>query len=107
MDRCWIRAPPRRAGPSPEVRLARRAAAARDDLPAILAEERGAVRNSDTLALTDRAPASRKRASGCCETDCWMRRAPLSSLTSTPSTGRTRWKRASRSRRLAARSRMH
>ncbi len=45
-------APPRRAGPSPEVRLARRAAAARDDLPAILAEERGAVRNSDTLALT-------------------------------------------------------
>ena len=45
-------APPRRAGPSPDVRLARRAAAARDDLPAILADERGAVRVSDALALT-------------------------------------------------------
>ena len=45
-------AAPRRAGPSPEVRLARRAAAARDDLPAILADERGAVRTSDALAIT-------------------------------------------------------
>ena len=45
-------APPRRAGPSPEVRLARRAAAARDDLPAILADERGAVRAADALAIT-------------------------------------------------------
>ena len=45
-------APPRRAGPAPEDRLARRAAAARDDLPAILADERGAVRASDALMLT-------------------------------------------------------
>ena len=45
-------APPRRAGPDPEARLARRAAAARDELPAILADERGAVRASDVLALT-------------------------------------------------------
>ena len=45
-------APPRRAGPSPQDRLARRAAATRDDLPAILADERGAVRASDALALT-------------------------------------------------------
>ena len=45
-------APPRRAGPSPESRLARRAAAARDDLPAILADERGAVRTSEALVLT-------------------------------------------------------
>ena len=45
-------APPRRAGPSPQDRLARRAAATREDLPAILADERGAVRASDALALT-------------------------------------------------------
>ncbi len=45
-------APPRRAGPAPQERLARRAAAARDDLPAILADERGAVRASDAVALT-------------------------------------------------------
>jgi selenocysteine-specific elongation factor len=45
-------APPRRAGPDPQARLARRAAAARDELPAILADERGAVRASDALALT-------------------------------------------------------
>ena len=45
-------APPRRAGPSPEERLARRAAAARDELPAILAEERGAVHTDEALALT-------------------------------------------------------
>ena len=45
-------APPRRAGPSPQERLARRAAATREDLPAILADERGAVRASDALALT-------------------------------------------------------
>jgi selenocysteine-specific elongation factor len=45
-------APPRRAGPAPQDRLARRAAATRDDLPAILADERGAVRVSDALALT-------------------------------------------------------
>jgi selenocysteine-specific elongation factor len=45
-------APPRRAGPAPEVRLARRAAAARDDLPDILADECGAVLASEALALT-------------------------------------------------------
>jgi selenocysteine-specific elongation factor len=45
-------APPRRAGPNPEARLERRAAAGRDDLPAILAAERGAVRSADALALT-------------------------------------------------------
>ncbi len=45
-------APPRRAGPAPHDRLARRAAAARDDLPAILADERGAVRASEASTLT-------------------------------------------------------
>ena len=45
-------APPRRAGRSPESRLARRAAAARDELPAILADERGAVHVSEALLLT-------------------------------------------------------
>jgi selenocysteine-specific elongation factor len=45
-------APPRRAGPSPEERLARRAAAARDELPAILAEERGAVHAAEAVTLT-------------------------------------------------------
>ena len=44
-------APPRRAG-SAEGRLARRAAAARHELPAILADERGAVRASEALVLT-------------------------------------------------------
>ncbi len=45
-------APPRRAGRSPESRLARRASAARDELPAILAEEREAVQASEALLLT-------------------------------------------------------
>ena len=45
-------APPRRAGSAPESRLARRAAAARDELPAILAEERGAVTAADARILT-------------------------------------------------------
>jgi selenocysteine-specific elongation factor len=45
-------APPRRAGSSPESRLARRAAAARDALPAILADERGAVSASEAYTLT-------------------------------------------------------
>ena len=44
-------APPRRAGPAQE-RLGRRAAAARDQLPEILADERGAVRASEALTLT-------------------------------------------------------
>lgn len=50
-------APPRRAGPDPEARLARRAAAARDDLPAILADERGAVLASEALVLTGSSAA--------------------------------------------------
>ncbi|HJQ72343.1 MAG TPA: SelB C-terminal domain-containing protein, partial [Actinomycetota bacterium] len=44
-------APPRRAG-SAEGRLARRASAARHELPAILAGERGAVHTSEALVLT-------------------------------------------------------
>ena len=44
-------APPRRAG-SAEGRLARRAGAARHELPAILADERGAVHTSEALVLT-------------------------------------------------------
>jgi selenocysteine-specific elongation factor len=50
-------APPRRAGPDPGARLARRAAAARDDLPAILAGERGAVLASEALVLTGSSAA--------------------------------------------------
>ena len=50
-------APPRRAGPDPRARLARRAAAARDDLPAILAGERGAVLASEALVLTGSSAA--------------------------------------------------
>lgn len=45
-------APPRRAGRSPESRLARRAGATRDVLPAILADERGVVQASEALLLT-------------------------------------------------------
>jgi selenocysteine-specific elongation factor len=45
-------APPRRAGSAPESRLARRAGAARDELPATLAEERGAVTAADARILT-------------------------------------------------------
>jgi selenocysteine-specific elongation factor len=44
-------APPRRAG-SAEQRLDRRAAAARHELPAILAEERGAVQATEARVLT-------------------------------------------------------
>ena len=58
--------PPRRAGPDPEGRLARRAAAARDDLPAILADERGAVRASEATVLTGSA--------GDAPTDGWLLR---------------------------------
>jgi selenocysteine-specific elongation factor len=50
-------APPRRAGPDPEARLARRATAARADLPAILADERGAVSVADALLLTGSSSA--------------------------------------------------
>lgn len=45
-------APPARAGAEPAGRLAARAAAARDDLPGLLVEERGAVTTSDSLLLT-------------------------------------------------------
>jgi selenocysteine-specific elongation factor len=51
-------APPRRAGPDPEARLARRAAAARADLPAILADERGAVSVAEALLLTGSSSAA-------------------------------------------------
>ena len=51
-------APPRRAGPAPEERLARRAAAARDELPAILADERGAIPAEDAHVLTGSDAAS-------------------------------------------------
>ena len=49
--------PPRRVGAAPETRLARRAAAARSDLPRILADERGAVRASEATLLTGEIPA--------------------------------------------------
>ena len=44
--------PPTRAGADPITRLRARAAAARDDLPALLVEERGAIRAADVFALT-------------------------------------------------------
>ena len=44
--------PPRRAGAAPEERLARRAAAARDELPAVLVAERGAVPAVEARLLT-------------------------------------------------------
>jgi selenocysteine-specific elongation factor len=48
--------PPRRAGPTPEARLARRATARRAELPRILADERGGVRVADAAALTGVVP---------------------------------------------------
>jgi selenocysteine-specific elongation factor len=45
-------APPRRAGVGPEGRLGARAAASRDDLPAILVAERGAIARNDVPVLT-------------------------------------------------------
>ena len=63
-------APPRRAGHAPGARLARRAAAARDDLPAILADERGAVRASEAAALTG-STAGRPEVGG------WLLRSEL------------------------------
>lgn len=49
--------PPGRAGPTPGRRLAARERAGRDDLPALLVEERGAVRTDHLAALTGAAPA--------------------------------------------------
>jgi selenocysteine-specific elongation factor len=45
-------APPRRAGSEPEARLGRRAAASRDELPAILVSERGGVEVEEATVLT-------------------------------------------------------
>jgi selenocysteine-specific elongation factor len=58
--------PPRRAGAAPEERLARRAAAAREELPGILAEERGAVRADEAYLLTG------ARGGGATETGEWL-----------------------------------
>jgi selenocysteine-specific elongation factor len=44
--------PPVKAGPDPVGRLAARASAARDDLPPLLVEERGAIRTADVFGLT-------------------------------------------------------
>ena len=44
--------PPAKAGADPVGRLAARAGASRDDLPALLVEERGAIRAADVFALT-------------------------------------------------------
>ena len=45
-------APPARSGPSPDVRLAARASASRDDLVAMLVSERGAVEVAEAAVLT-------------------------------------------------------
>ncbi len=44
--------PPAKAGPDPVTRLAARASASRDDLPALLVEERGAIRAAFVFGLT-------------------------------------------------------
>jgi selenocysteine-specific elongation factor len=49
--------PPLRPGPNPDQRLQRREQAERDDLAALLVQERGAVRARDVLALTGAAPS--------------------------------------------------
>ncbi len=49
--------PPAKAGSDPVARLTARASASRDDLPALLVEERGAIDGTDVFALTgSRAP---------------------------------------------------
>jgi selenocysteine-specific elongation factor len=50
--------PPSRPGSDAVRRLARREAASRDDLPALVVAERGAVRATDLVALTGRTPAA-------------------------------------------------
>jgi selenocysteine-specific elongation factor len=57
-------APPRRAGAAPQERLARRASAAREELPAILVSERGAVTVADAAALTGSDAAGGERIGG-------------------------------------------
>jgi selenocysteine-specific elongation factor len=47
--------PPARPGPDPVARLERRETAAPDDLPALLVDERGAVRATDLSVLTGRS----------------------------------------------------
>ena len=50
--------PPSRPGRDPGRRLARRESAAPEALPAILVEERGAIRATDVAALTGQAPTA-------------------------------------------------
>ena len=50
--------PPARPGRDPEVRLARRESARREDLPAVVVAERGAVRAATLPLLAGAAPAS-------------------------------------------------
>jgi selenocysteine-specific elongation factor len=45
-------APPVKAGPDPVARLAARASASREELPALLVKERGAIDGADVFALT-------------------------------------------------------
>jgi selenocysteine-specific elongation factor len=49
--------PPARPGPSPQRRLDARGRADREELPALLVAERGAVRNHDLQVLTGAAPS--------------------------------------------------
>ena len=50
--------PPRRPGADPTTRLADRASATPEELPALVVAERGAVRDSDLRLLTGRSPAA-------------------------------------------------
>jgi selenocysteine-specific elongation factor len=50
--------PPRRAGPTPAHRLAARARASRDELPALLIAERRAVRSDDVRSILGTVPDS-------------------------------------------------
>jgi selenocysteine-specific elongation factor len=50
--------PPSRPGPAAVRRLERRAATSREDLPALVVAERGAVRATDLAALTGRSPSA-------------------------------------------------
>ena len=60
--------PPVRPGPNPQRRLEARERAARDELPALLVAERGAVRNHDVQVLTG---AARARIEGAVRAGPW------------------------------------
>ncbi len=97
-------APPRRAG-SAEGRLARRAAAARRELPAILADERGAVHGSEALVLTGSDAGIPQAGDWLLRDGLLARVGPaLVAARVRVSTSPTRSRRASPWRRLAARS---